>query len=158
MSAQEPPTVTAKQLLRTPREFNDKKLFVTGYFVYDAIKGGSLFANDWAAEHTGASVSVDQSVFVNPGTPTQSGSADTRRFRRVRAEKLLRQAYREVLLSGPCLRTQAHRLLPKNEAISENRMQALRNVSVQIAGSRDCGGLQRFGVVLLFGFTLNDCV
>ena len=67
---EQPTQVTANQLLRTPQQFNDKKLFVTGYFVYDAIKGGSLFADYWAAEHKGASISVNQSVFVNPGTPT----------------------------------------------------------------------------------------
>ena len=73
---QEPPRVTSNQLLRAPQEFNHKEVLVTGYFVYDAMKGASLFANSREADHNGASIGVDQIVFFNPGmTTTQSNAA-----------------------------------------------------------------------------------
>jgi|SRR5262245_28108287 len=66
--AEEPTWVTARQLLRAPREFDRKQVCALGYF-----DGSRLFANFKAAKdskHTRLSLAVDQSTFINPETPS----------------------------------------------------------------------------------------
>jgi len=61
--AEEPTWVTAKQLLRTPQEFDRRQVCVLGYF-----DGSSLFANYCAAKRKRASITVDPTTFLNPET------------------------------------------------------------------------------------------
>jgi hypothetical protein len=63
--AEEPTWVTAKQLLRTPQEFDRKQICVLGYF-----DGSSLFANYSAAKQKRASITLDPTTFLNPETFT----------------------------------------------------------------------------------------
>jgi hypothetical protein len=59
--ADEPTWVTAKQLLRTPQEFDQKQVCALGYF-----DGSSLFANYCAAKQKRASITIDPTTFLNP--------------------------------------------------------------------------------------------
>ena len=59
--AEEPPTVTAKQLLTTPQKFDGEEVFVLGYF-----DGSRLFARLPCGQAEPASVEVDQVVSSNP--------------------------------------------------------------------------------------------
>jgi hypothetical protein len=63
MSAEEPTWATARQLLRTPQEFDRKQICALGYF-----DGRSLFADYSAAKQKRASIRVDPTTFLNPET------------------------------------------------------------------------------------------
>jgi hypothetical protein len=68
-TAGEPISVTVKQLLSSPTEFDGKQVSVIGYYVNSFETGSHLFANAKTSKNlNGANLSVDQSVLFNPGT------------------------------------------------------------------------------------------